>query len=89
MTDDELRALVRDAVQRHIGGRVSSPPSLAPPASISSDDSGWRFPRTITRGRRHDASHAQYLTVINVGDACVIEPGVECNHCGYCKSHGH
>jgi hypothetical protein len=79
MTDDELRALVRDAVQRHIGGRLSSPPSLAPPASISSDDSGWR----------HDASHAQYLTVINVGDACVIEPGVECNHCGYCKSHGH
>jgi hypothetical protein len=20
---------------------------------------------------------------------CVIEPGVQCNHCGYCLSHGH
>jgi hypothetical protein len=38
---------------------------------------------------REHPSHAQYLTVVNVGDACVIEPGVGCNHCGYCKSHGH
>ena len=30
-----------------------------------------------------------YLTVVNTGDACVIEPRVTCNHCGYCKSHGH
>ena len=22
-------------------------------------------------------------------DRCVIEPGVQCNHCGYCLSHGH
>ena len=20
---------------------------------------------------------------------CIIEPGVQCNHCGYCQSHGH
>ena len=20
---------------------------------------------------------------------CIIEPGVHCNHCGYCQSHGH
>lgn len=20
---------------------------------------------------------------------CLIEPGVACNHCGYCQSHGH
>jgi hypothetical protein len=20
---------------------------------------------------------------------CLIEPGVPCNHCGYCQSHGH
>ena len=78
MTDDELRAVVRDAVQRHIGGRVS-PPASSAPTIVSSDEPAWR----------HHASHAQYLTVINVGDACVIEPDVECNHCGYCKSHGH
>jgi threonine dehydrogenase-like Zn-dependent dehydrogenase len=26
---------------------------------------------------------------VNPGDACVIEPSVPCDHCGYCKSHGH
>jgi hypothetical protein len=20
---------------------------------------------------------------------CIIEPGVQCNHCGYCQTHGH
>jgi hypothetical protein len=20
---------------------------------------------------------------------CLIEPGVRCNHCGYCQTHGH
>jgi hypothetical protein len=20
---------------------------------------------------------------------CIIEPGVPCNHCGYCQAHGH
>lgn len=79
MTDDELRALVRDAVQRHIGGRASLPATMASPAIVSGDEPSLR----------HHASHAQYLTVINVGDSCVIEPNVECNHCGYCKSHGH
>jgi hypothetical protein len=33
-------------------------------------------------------SHVMYR-IINVGDSCVIEPSVTCNHCGYCKSHGH
>ena len=34
------------------------------------------------------ASHALYH-LINQTDACLIEPAVLCNHCGYCKSHGH
>ena len=34
------------------------------------------------------ASHYRY-DVPKSGDACVIEPGVTCNHCGYCESHGH
>ena len=29
------------------------------------------------------------FALINVGEACVIEPSVTCNHCGYCRSHGH
>jgi hypothetical protein len=44
MTEDDLRALVRQAVARH----------------LTAGDSG----------------------------ACLIEPSVKCNHCGFCQSHG-
>ncbi len=81
MTDAELRALVRDAVMRHVGRTAASAsPGDAPRASpASAGEPAWR----------QHASHVQYLTLVNVGDACLIEPTVECNHCGYCKSHGH
>jgi hypothetical protein len=76
MTDAELRALVRTAVGRHLGGLTSapSPPVPQPP---------------LARAANQHPSHYLYLTVLNTGDSCVIEPGVTCNHCGYCKSHGH
>jgi ferredoxin len=40
---------------------------------------------------RLDPSHA-LLPVPRGSDddgACVIEPAVRCNHCGYCVSYGH
>jgi hypothetical protein len=33
-------------------------------------------------------SHFRY-TLPESGGPCLIEPGVACNHCGYCQSHGH
>lgn len=33
-------------------------------------------------------SHYQYNLPQSDGP-CIIEPGVRCNHCGYCQSHGH
>jgi len=33
-------------------------------------------------------SHYQYTLPPSDGP-CLIEPGVRCNHCGYCQSHGH
>jgi len=80
MTDAELRALVRDAVARHLGGAprpvLAEPvPDLAPAVRSSS----WA----------QHPSHHLYVQVVNTTDACVIEPAVTCDHCGYCKSHGH
>jgi len=77
MTEQELRALVREAIAKagaatpvhgaaHVG-RGSSP----------AETSGH-------------SSHA--LFTLPPGDPegrCIIEPGVACNHCGYCKSYGH
>jgi hypothetical protein len=34
------------------------------------------------------ASHYRYALPPS-GGPCVIEPDVQCNHCGYCESHGH
>ena len=39
----------------------------------------------------HHASHV-VLPLLRGGDgdgACLIEPTVRCNHCGYCVSYGH
>lgn len=73
MNDQDLRALVRDAVDRHLGRGERQAPGHAPRAPA-------------VEGH---PSHYLYVTVVNAGDACVIEPSVSCSHCGYCKSHGH
>ena len=74
MTLDELRALARQIVADRLKEHTVDPGAPAPaPVAVWSDHS----------------SHAIYVTVVNAGDACVIEPGVECTHCNYCKSHGH
>lgn len=74
--DDELRAMVRLAIERH--GQADAarmPPPLEP-----------------LEPRPHvHASHAR-LVLIDGGDPdgrCLIEPSVACNHCGYCQSLGH
>jgi hypothetical protein len=42
-------------------------------------------------GYRAHASHGVLSLVrgAETGDACLIEPAVRCNHCGYCQSFGH
>jgi hypothetical protein len=80
MTDAELRALVRDAVARHLGTtpRAAMPAATLLPAPVHQSSVWSEHP-----------SHQIYLQVVNTTDACVIEPSVPCDHCGYCKSHGH
>jgi hypothetical protein len=82
MTEQELRALVREAIARHVGG--------------SADRSGaFRLPAEGTRVAPSgtllvDPAHAMFRLARADGDtACIIEPSVACNHCGYCKSYGH
>jgi hypothetical protein len=79
MTDDELRALVRDAIARHLGTGSSAP---APAASQSA------VPVPLWRAH---ASFGKYLlpTGSDQDGPCLIEPNVTCNHCGFCLSHGH
>jgi hypothetical protein len=81
MTDDELRALVRDAIARHL-------PASARPASSASE--GGTSPVPVPLWRSHP-SFGKYLlpTGTDQDGPCLIEPTVTCNHCGFCLSHGH
>lgn len=81
MTDAELRALVRDAVARHLGGRVSMPA-----ASLASAHAAVAAHVDVCGDH---PSHYRYLTLVAPDNSCVIEPSVACEHCGYCMSHGH
>jgi hypothetical protein len=79
MTEQELRAIVRDAITRHAASRTTTSHTATPPAHV---------PFTVVR---QHASHALFAVPDGAdGDGpCVIEPAVACNHCGYCKSYGH
>jgi hypothetical protein len=79
MNEQELRAIVRGAVERHLGVAAPAASLSAEPVRVSA----------VQRAPASHASHGLYAGLINVGDACVIEPAVPCDHCGYCKSHGH
>ena len=77
MREREIHAVVAAAIQRHLAARAgatrTAPRAPAPAAS--------------------HPSHAQFRASSVYGDApagtCVIEPAVQCVHCGYCRSQGH
>ena len=76
MTEQELRALIRESIAKHLGEE-------SPRASAGVADSGASC--------RDHASHG-LLPLARGGDgdgACLIEPSVRCTHCGYCLSYGH
>ncbi|MEI6245591.1 MAG: hypothetical protein WCQ64_11165 [Acidobacteriota bacterium] len=77
MNDQELRQIVRQALAKN--GVVPSPGTrVQSPAFV---------PESVPFGSH--VSHAMYLQLVNSGGSCVIEEHVNCDHCGYCKSHGH
>ena len=85
MTDDELRALVRDAIARHLGGASS-----AGRGERGGPAPTLREPRPDPAWRAHP-SFGKLLVVRgeDEGGPCLIEPSVQCNHCGFCQSYGH
>lgn len=87
MTEDDLRALVRQAVSRHLGGATGEA-GVAGGAGAAAAGFGASGPGTPAPGVH--PSFGRYLLPREPGsdDACLIEPAVKCNHCGFCQSHG-
>jgi hypothetical protein len=75
VTEEEIRAMVRESVARVAAAGITLRPSRE---------------RTPDAGRGH-ASHLRLpLPSGGDGDGmCLIEPTVSCSHCGYCLSYGH
>jgi len=85
MNDDELRSLIRAAIQKHVGGAES-----ASSASAHALPGGLRRDAASGDGSVVSISFGQYRLDRSPDDTmCLIEPAVPCNHCGYCKCHGH
>jgi hypothetical protein len=67
---------LREMVRASIA-RVSSAPSARVNVELPTPDGHASFARLpLLRGGDGDG-------------ACLIEPSVRCNHCGYCLSYGH
>lgn len=77
MNDTELRTLVRDVVAKRLQQHAAVTNARA------------SLGRALAPGCQDHPSHTLHVTVVNTDEACVIEPGARCDHCGYCKSHGH
>ena len=88
MTDDQLRALVRDAVARHLGERASEA-APSPLSALHVHDAPVASAVSVVV-RQHPSHYRYGLPSGDDADGpCLIEPTVRCNHCGYCQSHGH
>ena len=85
MNDQELRQIVRQAIAKQFGARASA--DVTPGATVSSASTVSFVPDSVPFGSH--VSHATYMQLVNTSTECVIEPHVSCDHCGYCKSHGH
>jgi hypothetical protein len=73
MNEEALRQIVRETLAKR----------LASPAEHGTAPSA---PNVL--GLTSHSSHFRYA-LPGSGEACLIEPAVQCNHCGYCQSHGH
>ena len=78
MNDDEIRALIRVAIEKHLGAAAegSDPSAILARGQTPSPVIPLSFGR-YTLPRAEDDTQ------------CLIEPAVRCNHCGFCECHGH
>lgn len=75
LNEQELRGMIRASITRHLGAAgPARTPEPEPASAFRAQVSHLRF--ALARGGDDDG-------------ACLIEPAVRCNHCGYCQSYGH
>lgn len=99
MHEDELRALIRDSVARHLGQAFDADGRArrsGPTTRGGVDDSALVIdgragcPNPAPSWKTH-LSHGRFvfLAPTEPDAPCVVEPQVRCHHCGFCQSYGH
>ena len=89
MNEQDIRGLVREAIERHLGR-----PQLVEGRSSNVDRQSSIVDRQSSNVSR-SSDHASHILLEVVPGSqiddgmCVIEPAVRCNHCGFCQSYGH
>ena len=74
MNEEDVRALVREAIERHLS---------RPGSGVRGKAQGVSHPHP-------SHIILKVLPGSQVDDGmCLIEPAVRCNHCGFCQSYGH
>jgi hypothetical protein len=74
MNEQEVRALVREAIERHLG---------RPDEGVRGKGRGALAPYPS-----HVLLNVLPGSEVDEG-MCVIEPAARCSHCGFCQSYGH
>ena len=96
MTEEQVRALVRDALARHLGtsgtdGSESRP--YQPVLHASHDPHVARHPafgaEALAKAAHVAHGRFVFLAPSDPDAPCVVEPQVKCHHCGFCQSYGH
>lgn len=89
MDEQQVRALVRQAIARHLGPQPE-PAAVRQPFAPAAVVASVPPAPAVTIVPTHAISHARFALVRPAGEVdCVIEPAVTCNHCGYCQCYGH
>jgi hypothetical protein len=84
MTEQELRALVRDAIARQAMHGPAAHGHVPAAHAAGATQASPAHPRL------HPSHGLFMLPAGSDSDGpCLIEPSVMCNHCGYCQSYGH
>ena len=92
MDEQQVRALVREALARHLGGRVETASTPRAVGAIGAGGASCQSPAYDPPAAwKAHLSHGRFvfLAPTEPDAPCVVEPQVRCHHCGFCQSYGH
>jgi hypothetical protein len=85
ISEQDLRAMIREAIARHSGGAAAAPAA----SPVAPDLLPVRAGEGPSLSLHLHSSHGLFVVAGAPDGECVIEPAHRCDHCGYCKSLGH